>query len=169
MDYKYIEQLLERYWECQTTLEEEAILHKFFAQNDIPVSLLPYASLFQAEERMAEECLSEDFDQRLLTRISDEAIGKQDVKVVPISLSQRFRPLWRAAASVAIILTIGMAVQQGFEQGRNGNAADDRVATTQDEVSLPGDSIELVPNEEVLEAVLAPSASDSLATTTTTK
>ena len=25
MDYKYIEQLLERYWECQTTLEEEAI------------------------------------------------------------------------------------------------------------------------------------------------
>ena len=26
MDYKYIEQLLERYWECQTSPEEEQIL-----------------------------------------------------------------------------------------------------------------------------------------------
>ena len=25
MDYKYIEQLLERYWQCETSLEEEGI------------------------------------------------------------------------------------------------------------------------------------------------
>ena len=30
MDYKYIEQLLERYWEGETTLQEEAILRTFF-------------------------------------------------------------------------------------------------------------------------------------------
>lgn len=26
MDYKYIRQLLDRYWKCETTLEEEEIL-----------------------------------------------------------------------------------------------------------------------------------------------
>lgn len=42
MDYKYIEQLLERYWECETSLEEENILRTFFSQDNIPGDL-PYA------------------------------------------------------------------------------------------------------------------------------
>ena len=33
MDYKYIEQLLERYWQCETTPEEENVLRAFFAQD----------------------------------------------------------------------------------------------------------------------------------------
>ena len=37
MDYKYINQLLERYWAAETTLEEEKILRTFFSQTDIPV------------------------------------------------------------------------------------------------------------------------------------
>jgi len=50
MDYKYIEQLLERYWECATTLEEEQILRTFFSQKDVPVVLLPYKDLFTYTE-----------------------------------------------------------------------------------------------------------------------
>ena len=46
MDYKYIEQLLQRYWEAQTTLEEERILRAFFSQDDVPASLMQYKSLF---------------------------------------------------------------------------------------------------------------------------
>ena len=46
MDYKYIEQLLERYWNCETSLEEEDILRTFFSQKDIPAELLPYQALF---------------------------------------------------------------------------------------------------------------------------
>ena len=29
MDYKYINQLLERYWNCETSLEEEGILRAY--------------------------------------------------------------------------------------------------------------------------------------------
>ena len=36
MDYKYINQLLERYWNCETSLEEEGILRAFFSQKDVP-------------------------------------------------------------------------------------------------------------------------------------
>ena len=41
MDYKYIEQLLERYWNAETTLEEENILRTFFCQKDIPAEMEP--------------------------------------------------------------------------------------------------------------------------------
>ena len=48
MDYKYIEQLLERYWDCNTTTQEEQILHAFFSQEDIPESLAQYREVFAA-------------------------------------------------------------------------------------------------------------------------
>ena len=37
MDYKDIEQLLERYWQCETSVEEEATLRDFFAKEEVPV------------------------------------------------------------------------------------------------------------------------------------
>ena len=49
MDYKYIKQLLERYWNCETSLEEEDILRTFFSQEDIPSELESYKALFTYE------------------------------------------------------------------------------------------------------------------------
>ena len=125
MDYKYIEQLLERYWECQTTLEEEAILRKFFAQSDIPASLLPYASLFLAEEEMANEQLSDGFDEKLMNRIGAASGNVKcqipDASALPsrLTLAQQLAPFYRAAAIVAVVLTIGMASQQGFQHNND--------------------------------------------------
>ena len=45
MDYKYIEQLLERYWQCETSLEEESELRAFFSEGEIPAHLLQYRDL----------------------------------------------------------------------------------------------------------------------------
>ena len=42
MDYKYIEQLLDSYFEAETNLEEENILRAFFAQENIPSHLRKY-------------------------------------------------------------------------------------------------------------------------------
>ena len=50
MDYKYIEQLLERYWRCETSLQEEEILRMFFLQENIPANLQPYRHLFMYEQ-----------------------------------------------------------------------------------------------------------------------
>lgn len=112
MDYKYIEQLLERYWECQTTLAEEDILRTFFAQDDIPVELLQYRQLFLAEhEEKTDVVLGNDFDERILAIIENE----EPVKARTITLSQRLRPLYRAAAIVAILITLGTAFQKALE------------------------------------------------------
>ena len=112
MDYKYIEQLLESYWQCETSLEEEQILRTFFSQKEVPVSLLRYRDLFayQQDEKQA-DTLDDDFDRRIL-----EMTGSATpVKARTISLTQRLKPLFKAAAIVAIILTLGNAAQVAFD------------------------------------------------------
>ena len=74
MDYKYIEQLLERYWECETTPQEERILKAFFSQEQVPAQLQRYKSLFVYEQEQAQLHLGADFDERVLAAIGQAAI-----------------------------------------------------------------------------------------------
>ena len=135
MDYKYIEQLLERYWLCETSLEEEQILRTFFSQENVPVSLLPYKDLFTYEQEDVETMqLGEDFDRRVLEMVGEAA----PVKARTISLAQRLKPLFKAAAIVAIILTLGNAMQVAMQPAEDpqiaGNTGDDEV--TQEGISV---------------------------------
>ena len=50
MDYSYIDKLLERYWQCGTSQEEEEMLKAFFRQKSIPQRFEPYRSLFNYED-----------------------------------------------------------------------------------------------------------------------
>lgn len=111
MDYKYIEQLLERYWQCETTLQEEAILRTFFSQDDVPAELEQYKALFAAQQH--EEILGDDFDARILAMVGQEAEPKAKV----VTITSRLMPLFRAAAVVAIILTLGNAAQAPWDRG----------------------------------------------------
>lgn len=112
MDYKYIEQLLERYFQCETTLKEEEILKAFFAQEDVPVWLLKYRDVFNSQRVKAK--LGKDFDERLLALIDGETAT---VKARTVTLTQRLMPLFKAAAIVAIILTLGNAAQAPWDRG----------------------------------------------------
>ena len=117
MDYKYIEQLLERYWKCETSLQEESILRNFFAQHDVPSHLMPYKGLFLCEENIREAHLSEDFDKRILALTEQkETHVALAVKVRKASLNYRLQPFFKAAAVVAIVLSLSMAVQMAMEQ-----------------------------------------------------
>ena len=114
MDYKYIDQLLERYWRGETSLQEEEILRLFFSQEDIPAALLPYRDLFVYEQNEKEmEKLGDDFDQRILGMIQED----EPVKARVITMRHRLMPLFKAAAVVAILLTLGNAMQAAFSDG----------------------------------------------------
>ena len=80
MDYKYIEQLLEKYWDCQTSIEEEQILK-----------------------------LGDDFDERILAEIE-----RPVVKARRLTLRSRFMPLFKAAAVMILLFTIGGVVKQSM-------------------------------------------------------
>lgn len=152
MDYKYIEQLLERYWECQTTLEEEAILRNFFRQEDVPASLLPYRQLFLEEDEMAEEHLSKDFAERMLRLVGEEAPAHV-CKARRLTFMRRLRPFYRAAGLIAILLTIGNAAHQSF--------TDDEEAAPQMAESANPDSLQNIiigqPEQQSAELTTLPS------------
>lgn len=175
MDYKYIEQLLNRYFEAETTLKEEQILKAFFAQDDedVPAALRCYKPLFEAME--TDDVLGADFDDRILS-----LTGQQEARTVPlatmadddetpqvskarvISLHERFSPLLRAAAVVAVILTLSTAVNQSFRDD-NVWTDDEQIAHYQDEIrkaaiaAATADSLHLY-SEGIDTTYLAPTA-----------
>lgn len=121
MDYKYIEQLLESYFACTTTLQEEQILRSFFSQEDVPAHLAQYADLFQYEATAKEEALGEDFDERILAQISNEE--KPKARIIKMA-TRHASPFFKAAAVVAMALTIGRAAEHAIgeqEAEENGN------------------------------------------------
>ena len=128
MDYKYIEQLLDRYFSAETTLEEENILRTFFSQENIPAEMEQWRALFTAD---AEETLGDDFDARMLEMIGEQADSDRVpvVKAREITLTRRFMPLFKAAAAIAIFLTIGGALQAPWDN--SWNKPDDYAAIQQ--------------------------------------
>lgn len=109
MDFKYIEQLLERYWQCETSLEEEAQLRAFFTKGDVPGHLLRYKDLFVYQQLQQEEHLGVDFDARVLARVEAPV-----VKARRMTLAARFMPLFKAAAVVAVVLSLGNMMQHSL-------------------------------------------------------
>ena len=105
MDYKYIEQLLERYWQCETSLEEESELRAFFSKGEIPAHLLQYRDLFVYQQVQRETGLGEDFDARILAQVEPPV-----VKARRLTLVGRFMPLLKAAAVVAFMLSLWRSI-----------------------------------------------------------
>ena len=139
MDYKYIEQLLERYWECQTTLEEEAILRTFFRQEDVPASLLPYRQLFAEEDRMVREGLGKDFAERMLRLVGEEPAAVV-CKARRLTLMRRLRPFYRAAALIAIMLTVGGAAYRSLVAEEAGTDTSQMAETSAPDSLLWGEA-----------------------------
>lgn len=139
MDYKYIDQLLERYWNAETSLEEEEILRAFFSQEEIPSELEQYRPLFVYEHQEPKsDVLGEEFDERILSVIEEA----EPVKARTITLTQRLMPLFKAAAVVAVILTLSNAMQSALEdkQTVGGTAAIEATQTGVSVAQQTGDS-----------------------------
>ena len=114
MDSKQIEQLLERYWACETNVEEEAMLRRFFCEEEVPSSLLPYRDLFIYQQKQSEAHLSADFDARILEKIEQVPV----VKARKVTLITRLMPMLKAAAAIALLLLLGNLLQHSFSVGQ---------------------------------------------------
>jgi len=138
MDSKYIEQLLERYWQCETSLEEEACLRAFFSGNDVPGHLLRYKDLFVYQQLQQEVHLGEDFDARVLAEVEVPV-----VKAKRMTLTARFMPLFKAAAVVAVALSMGNVMQHSFFSDVEEVAAADTIGKqiSAPSVALSGDVV----------------------------
>ena len=155
MDYRYIEQLLERYWACETSLQEEQILRTFFQQAEVPAHLMPYKAVFDLQQEQAEPTLGEDFDARMLQMVDNDECSM--TKAQPLTSWRRsWRPFYQAAGLVALILTIGMAAQRSF----NGSEEPPQAQYAQiDSMENPVQEVTPLPEQQ---AALAVEQTDSM-------
>ena len=125
MDYVYIEQLIDRYFEAATTIEEERILRAFFSQREVPQHLRHYTPLFlmEADEIAEKPHLDDAFGpQNHGTFGSRGTRPEVHVKAVKMTFADRIRPLWRAAAAVAIVVLVGTAAFEAADRSNSSPA-----------------------------------------------
>jgi hypothetical protein len=125
MNYTYIEQLLERYWQGETNLDEEQILKSFFCQDDVPEHLREYAEFFAYAKDSKDMHVSDDFDSRFDELIAaEEGRGAERMKAIRIPFKARLMPFLKAAAVVALTLTVGGAAMRGLMQPEDLRSTD---------------------------------------------
>jgi len=100
MDSKRIDLLLERYWNCVSTQEEEAEIKAYFNSNvEFPAHLKSTAPLFQYFTKEGEVKMPDKaFDEALLEKLKQQPKGK--VK----KLEQSFQNYMKVAAVIALVI-----------------------------------------------------------------
>jgi hypothetical protein len=110
MDYRYIEQLLERYWAAETTLQEERILREFFSdETQVPAHLKRYRSLFAGLHADSQTGLGDDFSERLLRRVEQPTVEARRLTLVGW-----MKPLMKSAALIALLITVGTVTERSM-------------------------------------------------------
>lgn len=72
MDYTRIYTLLDKYWECATSVEEERELREFFESEIVPPDLQPYKAWFTCPDAEDLQLLGKEFDRQVLESIRYE-------------------------------------------------------------------------------------------------
>lgn len=104
MDYNKIKILLEKYWNCETTLEEESILQEYLSGTDIPEDLKEFAPLFQYYKSQREVRTSNGFEERVIKEIkSKEQKGKR-----------KYLNIYYKSAAAVILILFFVTIHQRF-------------------------------------------------------
>jgi hypothetical protein len=101
MNIKEIEELLEKYYDGETTLEEEKVLKNFFVSGDVPLDLSVHKSQFLY---FAEASREEISDRELEKKVFAEKVG---IPVVPLH-SSRKRFYYISGIAATVLLLIGL-------------------------------------------------------------
>ena len=107
MDSKDIEQQLEKYWNCETSLEEEQQLRAFFAREPVPEALKETASLFRYFEMQKQVGMHDPhFDKELKKKLRPAG------KVVAFSMVQ----IARIAAGLLVVVAATFFIRQEIKK-----------------------------------------------------
>lgn len=116
MDSNRIEALLKKYWDCETSLEEEQQLREYFKGKEIPEQLKETAALFQYFEHQKKQELTDSaFDNEVLKKVKAPKRGK----VVSLAYNAM-----RIAAGVAVLVTATYLVRNEIRKDTPQAAVD---------------------------------------------
>ncbi len=115
MDYNNIRKLLDKYWEGESSVQEEAQLRDFFAGTEIPEDLKPYRPLFQFFKMEQDKKLNGNFDEKLIQQLESSDKPVSNVRKLPYYLM-------RVAATGLLLFSIYFVNQQ-WNQSANETVA----------------------------------------------
>ncbi len=109
MDSKKIEALLEKYWSCETSLEEEQILKEYFLSKDVDEEFSDSSVLFQyyteEKNKQAEPILSDKNIMDLVQSKTDKRVARETKKG-----NQHYLPGFGMLSKIAAVLVIGISI-----------------------------------------------------------
>jgi hypothetical protein len=111
MDLNRVDILLERYWNCASTVEEEEELKALFNANEVPEELKSSAALFKYFELQRQATLDEKFTEEIV-----EKINLQHSTPV-IKMNSNFRNFMKVAAAILVILAASFIFRMEYWQG----------------------------------------------------
>lgn len=77
MDSEKIDELINKYWNCETTLEEEEQLHTFFRSSSVPERMKETALLFRYFNEQKHKSLTDvSFERSVIRKINAPKKGK---------------------------------------------------------------------------------------------
>ena len=105
MDSNKAEQLLEKYWMCETSLEEEQQLREFFLGKEVPESLKATAEMFRFFDAEKSKSLNENFEPVVTKHLRHRQGGK-------IVSMVSFTNVARIAAGVMVVVAAAYFIRQ---------------------------------------------------------
>jgi len=104
MDSSKAEQLLEKYWMCETSLDEEKQLRDFFRGIEIPESMNLTAEMFRFFEAEKNKSLNENFEPIVTKQLRRRQAGK-------IVSMVSFTNIARIAAGIAVMVAAAFFIK----------------------------------------------------------
>jgi hypothetical protein len=103
MEQERIAQLLEKYWQAETTVEEEKMLAEYFRGTDLPSEWEPYREIFSWYEEEKQVKPGEGLEKRIMEQLRPRP---------------RLHGAWWAAAAVIIVgLGVSLLVREAPPAG----------------------------------------------------
>lgn len=114
MDSKQINQLLEKYWACESTLEEEQALREYFRKGNYPEQLRETAALFTYFGESKKKSLDDAaFNSEVMQKVKPQG------KLVPL-----VRNAMRIAAGIAVLVVAFVLVRNELRSSPSQEVAD---------------------------------------------
>ena len=104
MDYNQLETLIKKYWDCETSLEEEERLREWFRTHEVPERFKETAKLFSYFDEQKQKATGERFDKQITTKLTDSPKKAKVVGLWQIGL--------RIAAGIVVVVAAIFFVRQ---------------------------------------------------------
>lgn len=99
MDSKQLEELLQKYWDCETSLEEEERLREYFRTHDVPENFKEATVLFSYFDRQRQKAVGPQFEDNMVKKLKSP-VGKH----VKLGGKGVWQTSLRIAAGVAVLV-----------------------------------------------------------------